>query len=362
MPLDCLIVTYDEYRNIPYIADYERALRGRGAGCQMVLWDRSGQGTAARRENAFVFYGKNLPSKLSKVVPFLQWRKFVLRLLRQGQYDRLVVLTTIPAVLLADQLLGRYAGKYWLDIRDFTYENLPWYRAMVSRLVRKAAGVSISSEGFRTFLPEDVRLCLAHNLTNNEGEEKGCSLNPEKRPLVIGFLGGLRYEEQNRRLLRQLAGSEKYALWYIGKRHPGFDLPGFCQENSIKNVRFFPAYRNEEKPALYRGVDLINSIYGADTKVTRLALPNKLYDCVLFKKPILVSKGTYLASIVQEYGLGLAVDLETDPVESCLDAYLSAFDRAAFESSCVRFLRQVRREQQSYLTALDQFCEGSSIQ
>lgn len=355
--MNCLIVTYDEYFNIPYIADFERSLRDHGIGYRIVLWDRSGLGAAAERDGSFLFRGKNPASKWGKVLPFLRWRNFVLRILRQGEYDRLVVLTTIPAILLADRLLGAYSGKYWLDIRDFTYENYRWYGKTVSRLVRKAAGVSISSDGFRAFLPEGVPLYLSHNLTNDEAEESVCRLDTEKRPLVIGFLGGLRYEWQNRCLLRQLAGSGRYSLWYMGKSHPGCDLPGFCQENGIENVRFFPAYRNEEKPALYRAVDLINSVYGADTEVTRLALPNKLYDCALFKKPILVSKGTYLASVVQKYGLGLAVDVESDPVEACIEGYLSAFDRAAFEHGCACFLRRVRQERSAYLAALDNFCE-----
>jgi len=361
MILKYLIITYDEYLNIPYISDYEQALQKKEIKYRIVLWDRSGQDMTAERENTFIFHGKNPQAKLGKLIPFLRWRRFVLRLLRRDRYDRLVVLTTVPAVLLADQLLGRYSGKYWLDIRDFTYENIRSYKALVNRLVWKAASVSISSKAFFSFLPKSVHFYLAHNLTNDGAEERVCLLDTAKRHFVIAFLGGLRYEKQNRCLLEKLAGSKKYTLWYMGKSHPGYNLPKFCQKHGIENVKFFPAYRNEEKPKLYRDIDLINSIYGMDTEITRLALPNKLYDCALFKKPILVSKGTYLASIVQKYNLGLAVDIETDPVESCLDAYLSTFDRSAFETGCARFLQQVREERQSYLAALDDFCEEKAI-
>lgn len=141
----------------------------------------------------------------------------------------------------------------------------------------------------------------------------------------------------------------------MGKSHPGCDLSAFCRKNGIENAEFFPAYRNEEKPALYRSIDLINCIYGADTEVTRLALPNKLYDCVLFKKPILVSEHTYLAEIVRQYGLGLAVGLERESVAERLDDYFAAFDRAAFEDGCRRFLQRSRQEQARYLAALGDF-------
>ena len=356
--MNCLMISYDEYLNIPYLAGYEALLRECGVNYQIVLWDRRGLGAAAEREHAFLFHAKNPRSKLGKLLPFLRWRGFVLRLLRQRQYDRLIVLTTVPAVLLSDRLLGAYSGKYWMDIRDFTYENIRWYRGIVERLTRGAAGVSISSDGFRTFLDKGIPLYLSHNLTNESAEERLCHLDPRKRPIVIGFLGGLRYEKQNQSLMRQLAGSKKYSLCYMGKSHPGCDFPGFCRRNHIENVRFFPAYQNEDKPELYRAIDLINSIYGADTEVTRLALPNKLYDCALFKKPILVSEGTYLASVVREYQMGLSVDLGTESVEARLDEYLSAFDREAFENGCTRFLRRVRQERDLYLSALRKFLRG----
>ena len=248
--MNCLMISYDEYINIPYIADYEALLQECGVSYQIVLWDRRGLGVAAEREHALLFHAKNPRSKLGKLLPFLRWRGFVLRLLRQGEYDRLIVLTTVPAVLLSDRLLGAYSGKYWIDIRDFTYENIRWYRGIVERLVRRAAGASISSDGFRTFLPNGIPLYLSHNLTNESAEEQLCHLDPQKRPIVIGFLGGLRYEKQNQRLMRQLANSKKYSLCYMGKSHPGCDFPGFCQRNHIENVRFFPAYQNEEKPEL----------------------------------------------------------------------------------------------------------------
>lgn len=355
--MKCLIVTYDEYLNIPYIQNYERCLRDRGIAYDIVLWDRSGYGDGGIR-NAYVFHGQNRPSRLGKLVPFLRWRGFVLRRLREGGYDRLVVLTTIPAVLLADRLLHGWRGRYWLDIRDFTYENLGIYRKLVGKLTCRAGGASISSEGFRHFLPEGCPVCLTHNLTNDGEEEAHCGLNPDRAPLVIGFVGGLRYEEQNCRLLQQLAGSRRYTLRYVGKSHPGCDLPAFCRRSGIENAEFFPAYRNEEKPALYRSIDLINCVYGADTEVTRLALPNKLYDCVLFKKPILVSENTYLAEIVLQYGLGLAVALERESVEARLDAYFAAFDREAFEDGCRRFLQRSRQEQKRYLAALGDFFDG----
>lgn len=349
-----LIVTYDDYFNIPYIHQYEECLREKGQEYDLVLWNRSGK--EVNLPNAFVFSAKDRHSKLGKIAPFLQWRNFVLGILKKHQYERLIILTTMPGVLLADQLLGAYRGKYWLDIRDFTYENIPFYKKLVGKLVQAAEVVSISSPAFREFLPEWDRIYLTHNISNQDAAEPHCTVDPDSRPLNIGFVGGIQFQEQNQNLLRQFANNPGYVLSYVGKVHLGCELQPFCQKNHIHNVRFQPAFTNDQKPEIYRQIQLINCLYGNHNPVVRLLLPNRLYDCVLFKKPILVSKGTYLAGVVEQYQLGIAIDLEREDAVQAVEMYLAHFDRAAFEHGCARFLERVESETVAYRQALNQFC------
>lgn len=353
-----LIITYDDYFNIPYIKYYEEHLRESGHIYDIVLWNRSGQDTCCF-PNAFVFLGQNRPSKFGKIIPFLQWRQFVIRLLRKRRYDRLIVLTTIPAVLLSDILMRDYSKRYWLDIRDYTYEYIPPYKAVVNTLVKHSAVTSISSKAFREFLPDGFPAVLVHNITNSTASKPHCTLGTEPRPITIGFVGGIQYAKENQQFIRLFQNNPKYRLKYVGKPHPGCDFEPFCRENGVTNVQFFPAFQNDEKPRIYESVDLINCIYGSQTKVVQLALPNKLYDCILYKKPMIVSKGTYLAQIVQQYHLGFAVDLEKDPVVKMTDEYLKGFDPIAFEVGCEIFLKIVLQEQTKFEEALKDFCRES---
>ena len=50
------------------------------------------------------------------------------------------------------------------------------------------------------------------------------------------------------------------------------------------------------------------SVYDADMQNVRVALPNKLYEAVYCEIPLIVAKNTYLAQLVDEWGVGLAVD------------------------------------------------------
>ena len=90
--------------------------------------------------------------------------------------------------------------------------------------------------------------------------------------------------------------------------------------------------------------------------MVRLLLPNRLYDCVLFKKPILVSRGTYLEDVVSKYHLGLAIDVENEDVVTAVEEYLKKFDSAQFDRGCQLFLEKVQEDIRQYENALYHFC------
>ncbi len=338
------IITYDEYINIPYIHKYERIIANNGDACDVILWDRRGC-SGTHPGNHYIFQAKVKKSKLSKVIPFLQWRRFTLKILKAGQYDKIIVLTTIPAVLIFDFLISKYAGNFFFDLRDFTYESFPPYKKLVNWIVGKSAVTSISSDAFMQFLRPSSQIVVTHNITNYDAVQEKFQWKVDSNRFIIGFVGGIRYFEENCLLLGKLKNNTRFHLRYVGKVHPECDLQAFCQRNGICNADFFSAYDNVQKPQIYRDIDLINAVYGNKTSEVVLALPNKLYDCVLFKKPIIVSSGTCLAKLVQQYNLGIAIDVEQDDVETVLNRYLETFDPDLFQAGCRDFLKLAQQEE-----------------
>ena len=165
------IVTYDEYFNIPYVKDYENLLINNQIQYDFLLWNRTGDKmempVESRINHVFNYITKK--SKISKVIPFLMWRRFAKRILKKNKYDFLIVCTTIPAVLLTDLLLKSYKDKFLLDIRDYTYENIRLYRYALKKLINYSGLTVISSKGFLEWLPFDKdAYVVSHNLTNFE--------------------------------------------------------------------------------------------------------------------------------------------------------------------------------------------------
>ena len=163
------IITYDEYRNIPYVKDYEKILSANGIEYDFIFWNRSEDSTESYsgEGTAHNFDRRVKKSKTSKVIPFFLWSRFARKVLKRNNYDFLIVCTTIPAILLVDKLIRKYRGKFLFDIRDFTYENYRLYKAILKKLVATSGINVISSKGFLKWLPEGGEYVCTHNITIN---------------------------------------------------------------------------------------------------------------------------------------------------------------------------------------------------
>ena len=357
------IVTYDEYNNIPYVKEYEALLQAHKIPYDIMLWDRTGTGneTSPGAEQSYLFHYKTRQSKVSKIYPFIKWRHFILKILKREQYDKLIVCTTIPGVLLGDYLRKHYAGRYLLDIRDYTYEAYHWFRKKAYRMISYADTEAISSPGFLEWLPPGLDAIQIHNISNVEEEYLQVPNLREKETINIGFVGGVRYFDVDKKLMSRLKESDIFTVTFVGKHHPGSDLVSFAKQEQITNVSFYPRYSNEEKPKIYESIDLIHGIYGADSPETRTLLPHKLYDCLLYKRPILVSAGTYVATVVEKYHLGLAVDVEDIWLEGTLKKFINEFDRNAFKLGASSLLDRVKKQQEDTLNRMESFLLDSKV-
>jgi len=165
------IIAYDEYINIPYVKGYEKLLRLNQIEYEFILWNRSGDSIATETDNpAHVFSWRTRKSKISKLLPFFFWSIFTRKVLKKNEYDFLIICTTVPAVLLFDVLTQKYNKRFLLDIRDFSYENIGFYKMMVKKLTQASGMTTISSKGFYEWLPcaKDVYV-LTHNITTVGG-------------------------------------------------------------------------------------------------------------------------------------------------------------------------------------------------
>ncbi len=136
--------------------------------------------------------------------------------------------------------------------------------------------------------------------------------NLEKKPssiFTIGFIGVIRYLKCFETLIQAIdllqergidirlkiaGGGELESLSKIVRDREWIDLTGTFDYS-------------REITSIYADVDLIWSVYDTSLQNVRIAMPNKFYEAILAKIPIVVAKGTHLASRVHRAGIGTSV-------------------------------------------------------
>lgn len=343
-----------------YLEQYEKIFKDNGIYYDLFLWDRDADASTEKIGNCFWFHKKCTAgggNKFKKIIPMFKYQKKLREIIKEGNYSHLVLINSLAPVMIADLVLNKYKSRYILDVRDYTYEKYSWYLKIMRQLIESSFFTSISSRGFIKFLGESDKFIVTHNISNiNKAVKTTNTTNnlKNKDVISIGFVGNVRYFEENKKLIKVL-DNQKFKLLYIGSIDEGCDIGEYCAKGKINNVEVHGKFNNGDKPTIYENIDIINSIYGDFSLEVTTALPNRLYDALLFKKTILASKGTYLGEIVEKYSVGLAVDLGKDDINEMLLEYINKIDINKLYINIDILLEKVMAEQNIYKEAVEKF-------
>lgn len=346
------VISFWDRTATPYLEKYERMLNEKNIDYKVIFWNRTGTKNYNLdcKENEIIHICR--ANTLLKIIDFVLWKNKIINKLKKEKYDFLIILSTYPAVLLSSYIFKNYKLRYIFDIRDYSMEKNCLFGYLVSKLIDNSKFTAISSKGFMRWLAPSRKIIINHNITyymNNY--EKKINLKKNKK-INFAFVGNIRLDKQTEKVLLNLKNSSTYVSGFIGRILPTCNIIQLCKENNIKNVYFYGQFSSDEKPDIYRDVDLINSIYANDDKNIRLAdstpLPNRLYDAAVFKCPIVASKGTYLADLIEEYNLGFSVNGFDKDIEKQFNEFIESFDEKKFRDGCDRFLQNVLHEENEF--------------
>lgn len=351
-----LIVDTVSFERAPYLRYYIQACNEQNIDYDLFLWNRQNDGALTKNQHIFTFHrqcdfgGK----KIKKIFPMMAYRRALLTRIREGKYTHLILINTLASVMISKVIFNRFSGKYIMDIRDYTYEGFRFYRKLVNHLIRQSAFTTLSSRGFFKFIESSNKIIINHNISNIKNTERKPTLVTRK-PTTIGFVGSVRYKDENMLLINALKNNSAYKLMYIGPMVFGCNLKEFCKHENIINVEFRGKFNNDDKPELYKSIDLINAIYGTFSLEVTTAIPNRFYDALIFKKPLIASKGTFLGEIVEKNQLGITVTLDVQDIKASINQYVASFDRKEFVQHCNEYLEKVIKEQKLFLENVQNF-------
>jgi glycosyltransferase involved in cell wall biosynthesis len=291
---------------------------------------------------------------LSRIKVYLKALGVLWRYMKNIRSD--VVIVNNIDVLLLEQLIQ------WLQLRSAKIV------LEVSDLLQYVFDQSVFSKIFRTIDETVVRL-LVDRLIVTSGKYydvyysrffKGPCLTLENKPLrsnvpprlersertgplIVGVVGLIYQAAPLRALFEAVKNDDQVEVHICGRLYDAQNsremIESYCA--AYPNIVFKGGYDFFQDAArIYGGLDLLYVSYdtGDNMQNNRVALPNKLYEAMYFRVPIVASKGTYLAERVMAQGIGYEIDC--GDVEQIKATLRSHSQKAAVFNAAFRGLQE----------------------
>lgn len=294
--------------------------------------------------------------KYKKIKSFLKFRKFAKSVLKRN-FDFVVVLHSLPAVLLFDMLTAKYKDRFIFDYRDVTYEKSMIYKSVIHSLVKNSKKTFVSSDGFRKFLPQcDEKIITSHNVIQSEINGDFPEKNTSGEKVRLSFWGFIREEKTNLEIIKKIGNDSRFELHYYGREQAtACNIKTFAEKGGYKNVFFHGEYAPSDRFSFAENTDIIHNVYAEDNMM--FAVSNKYYDGLIFKKPQLVMKNSFMAEISEKSGVGFAVDPFSQDFANDVYGYFKNLDRNVFKKNCsTEILRISKEAEKTAQTVRDILC------
>ena len=217
-----------------------------------------------------------------------------------------------------------FPSNYIYEISDILYgykkfEPVEWlFRWIDKKLVKRSKLTVMTSGGFEDYLfngEKQKNIVLQpnklHSYFENENRDD-IKFQTTNKNINFSFIGAFRYPNTVFRFAHVVG---KYFPEHKFKFYGDSSMTEQVKDisNLYDNVEYYGAYKNpDDLKSIYNQVDFVVACYDPEGMNERIAEPNKMYEAIYFKKPIVVSAGTYLAKQVDKYGCGFAIDATSD--------------------------------------------------
>lgn len=352
------IIFIGDIQVCPYLDKYTNILKENNIYYEVLYWNRENKLT----ENTANYKSFNKKSKYTKhpvlkIVDFLEFGAWAKKVISQKKYEKLIILSTLSGIFLANTILKNYSKRYIFDIRDYSYENIKLFYKLEKKIIEHSFFTCISSSGFKNFLPKDYSYVIAHNFNYNDIQNgKKFQKKRKSSTLNIAWNGSIRYFEHQSQIINKLKNDIRFNLIYHGTG-PEIDLfKNYCYEENINNVEFTGAYKNSQKYALLESADILNNSYGSKKEnEIKYAIANKYYDGIIFGMPQLVEINSFKQSKVESIGIGVGLDTSDEQFADKLYEYYFNINETKFNESCAKEFQEVLNEDIIYLNNIKEF-------
>lgn len=331
---------------MPYVDNYRSILDTYNIKYDIINWDRFGI-----KENIKYSYRDSKIGHKRGILDYLKYRNYLLKNVRNNNYDKIIVFGVPIAFFIKKFLYREFAGKYIIDIRDH-HSILKYYN--MRKIIDNSSFTVLSSPGFKEWLPPNRKYIVNHNTRIIRLDDFKKPVLFESDKINISNIGSIRDYQENIDLINSLRNNNMFAMYYHGDGAVSQDILRYIDENKIANVYFTGRYEREEEEELYDSSDLINILIYSDGINNKTLLPNRLYNSLIYGKPILAFSGSFLADTIEKYDLGLVINTFKNIDEKICD-YLINFDIERYELNRIKYFEEVITDNNIFRNELVEF-------
>lgn len=333
---------------MPYVDNYTKVLNELDVDYDIINWDRFG----IEEQSEFIYRDSNIGHQRG-FLDYLRYSKFVLKLLKRNNYDKIIVFGIQLTFFIKRYLTDKYSERFMVDIRD---HNKVIKCFNIKNVIDKSAFTVISSPGYKEWLPESDKYIINHNTTIQDLSELRKVKNDyvEDNKISLGFVGALRDYQINIDLINSLKNNELVQLNYHGEGEINETISQYLVDNNIRNVSLTGRYAKEDEERLYYKNSIINVLRYNDGINNKTALPNRLYNAVIYGKPMLAFEGTQLSEIITNYNLGIVIT-SFKSLEVEVAQYLKGYDVSRYNENRNTFFKYVIEDNNSFTKSLNEF-------
>lgn len=343
------ILLYGPFELAPYSRKYMQILKNAGIEYDLIGWRRE-EKVYYTGKNVYMYEGrtaKRYSSPIRKILPSIGFRHFVKKIIRQKNYDMLIVLTTQTALIFSDLLLGKYRHKFIFDYRDKSYEYIKPYKMLVNAIVSASSETVISSPWFAEGLTDKKQYINVHNMQteNLSFRTNVCRKKDDGEKIIAGYVGALREFEYHKRLIDAFGNDKRFVFYTYGCGDDNERLAAYASKYS--NTYVHGIYDEKDKYGIISGFDIMCYNYPSNF-VNNGAIANKYYDSLIMKKPMFVNAQTHLGKFIAENQIGVSVPESCTGMTDLIYNWYKKMDAKNFSETCDRCLNNYISENEEF--------------
>ena len=204
-----------------------------------------------------------------------------------------------------------------------TIENI--VRKLETKFIEKSDSVIICTEEREKQISPACPQCLTviHNSppeivqTGKEITVQGS--NTRYRVVYVGSLVERRFLKE----ITEVVGSRNDVEFHLGGVGP-LEQELAYQAQINDNIFFYGKLKYEDVLSLEKQCDIMTAIYDPTLVVHRYAAPNKFYEALMLKKPLIMMRDTGMDQFVEKYQLGVVMDAD---IHTFKEAFSDALDK-----------------------------------